>query len=53
MIEREVEFQHIDAWLAEQPELSPFGVSRDESPDLILRQAAFMRDPGHLETGRA
>jgi hypothetical protein len=51
-IERQIELQHVDARLTEEPELAAFGMSGNESPDLILSQPAFARDPGDLELRR-
>src|SRR5205814_2635291 len=47
-IERQVQFQHIYPWLAEQTECSAFGRRRHDSPDDPLIDATRPGDATHL-----
>src|SRR5262245_48511957 len=50
-IEREVQLQHVDARLAEDRPLPPFGVSTDEVADAVLGQSTDARDARDLVRG--
>src|ERR1035437_9020889 len=50
-IQREVEVQDVDAWLAEEPEGASLGVCGDQSLNLRHAQAAHSGDAGDLLLG--
>src|SRR5215467_10434003 len=51
-VESQVEFEHIDAWLAEQTEEAAARICGDELPEHIFGQIASLCNARHLEQGR-
>jgi hypothetical protein len=49
LVEREVEFLHIDMWLAQYAEDTASRVVFDETAELVLWQATRLGDPRNLE----
>ena len=49
LVEGEIQLEHVDHRLAEEPELTSLGVRLDQALDLAFRHAAFARDARHLE----
>ena len=50
LVEREVELEHVDARLAQQAEGAALDLAFHQGADALLRQAARLGDPRHLET---
>jgi hypothetical protein len=51
-VESQVEFEHIDVWLAEETDQAVARVFGDKLTDPIFRQIAGLCNPGHLKQGR-
>src|SRR5437870_12909605 len=47
-IQREIQSQHVDAWLAENKQRPPLRILVDQRTHLILRQIASLRHMGSL-----
>src|SRR6185437_14389611 len=50
-IKREIELEHINPRLAQQPESASFDLSIHQATNALLRQAPRLGDPRHLEAG--
>src|SRR6185295_9787521 len=52
-IQFKIQFQHVNAWLAEKAKLPPFGVRRDQSTQFFFGNPSFARHPRNLKLSRS